>query len=62
MGQGAAHPPAPLGIGQGLILGYREGDARKDMRIADRAAAIDKVEDRFGASLKGMVVTLNVFR
>lgn len=47
---------------QGLILVYREGDARKDMRIPDIAAAIDSVRTNFGASLKGKVVTLNEYR
>lgn len=47
---------------RGLIVVYREGDARKDMQIAEIANAIDKVQQRLGGSLTGMVVILNEYR
>jgi len=47
---------------RGLIVVYREGDARKDMQIAEIAAAVDRVQGRLGASLTGKVVILNEHR
>ena len=46
----------------GLIVVYREGDARKDMQIAEIAAAVDRVQERLGVSLTGKVVILNEHR
>jgi len=46
----------------GLLVVYRDGNASKDMRIAEIAAAVDKVQAELGIGLKDQIVILNQYR
>jgi predicted nuclease of predicted toxin-antitoxin system len=46
----------------GLLLVYAENDRTRDMRIADIADAIGKVETTYPSGIAGQVFALNPFR
>lgn len=47
---------------RGLIVGYREGDSTRDMRFAEIAEAIRRIDATFAGDLRDRVVALNHFR
>ena len=47
------------GAHAGLLVVFAEGDATRDMKPADIAEAIDRIDQRHPAGLRGMVIVVN---